>query len=120
MANPASSAPRNVESGNTGTSIQTPAPTQRASVDLTVLTSRDDFLLELGEALGGQASVHPVDSIDGALAQLTSTKRGQMLVIDVRGRSDVRADVQRATQQATHAVVVVFAETDAERHIASA
>ncbi|MGH8288176.1 MAG: energy transducer TonB [Steroidobacteraceae bacterium] len=119
MANPASSAPRNVESGNTGTSTQTLAPTQRASVDLTALTSRDDFLLELGEALGGQASVHPVDSIDDALAQLTSTKRGQMLVIDARGTSDVRADVQRATQRAPHAVVVVFAETEAERHIAS-
>jgi len=120
VANPASSAPRNVESGNTGTSTQTPTPAQRASVDLTALTSRDDFLLELGEALGGQASVHPVDSIDGALAQLTSTKRGQMLVIDARGTSDLRADVQRATQQASHAVVVVFAEADAERHIASA
>ncbi|MGA7540148.1 MAG: energy transducer TonB [Steroidobacteraceae bacterium] len=120
MANPASSAPRNVDSGNSGTSTQTLAPTLRASVDLTALTSRDDFLLELGEALGGQASVHPVDSIDAALAQLTSTKRGQILVIDARGRSDVRADVQRATQQAPHAVVVVFAETDAERHIASA
>jgi TonB family protein len=120
VANPASSAPRNVESGNTGTSTQTPAPTPRASVDLTALTSRDDFLLELGEALGGQASVHPVDSIDAALGQLTSTKRGQMLVIDARATGDVRAEVQRATQQAPHAAVVVFAEADSERQVASA
>jgi len=31
-------------------------------VDVTAITTRDDFLLELGEALGGQASVRPVDS----------------------------------------------------------
>jgi len=120
VANPASSAPRNIESGNTGTPTQTPAPTQHASVDLTALTSRDDFLLELGEALGGQASVHPVESIDAALGQLTSTKRGQMLVIDARGTSDVRAIVQRVTQHTPHVVVVVFAEADSERQIASA
>ena len=120
MANPASSTPRNLDSGNTGTSAQTPTSTQRPTIDLTALTSRDDFLLELGEALGGQASVHPVDSIDGALGQLKNTKRGQMLVIDARGTSDVRADVQRATQQAPHAVVVVFAEAESERQIASA
>lgn len=120
MANPASSAPRSLESGNAGTSAQTPSPAQHPTVDLTALTSRDDFLLELGEALGGQASVHPVDSIDTAIAQLAGTKRGQMLVIDARGTSDVRTDVQRATQQAPHAVVLVFAEADSEKQIASA
>jgi periplasmic protein TonB len=120
VANPASSTPRNLDSGHSGTSAPTPSPTHHPSVDLTALTSRDDFLLELGEALGGQASVHPVDSIDTALGQLASTKRGQMLVIDARGTSDVRANVERATQQAPHAVVVVFAEADAEKQIASA
>ena len=120
MANPAPSSPRNLESGNPGSSAETPASTQRPTVDLTALTSRDDFLLELGEALGGQASVNPVDSIDTAVGQLTSTKRGQMLVIDARATTDVRTDVQRATQQAPNAVVVVFAETDAEKQIAAA
>ena len=121
MANPASSAPRNHESGNAGSSAETPSPTtQRPTVDLTALTSRDDFLLELGEALGGQASVRPVDSIDTAIGQLASTKRGQMLAIDARATSDVRTDVQRATQHAPHAVVVVFADADAEKQVASA
>ncbi|MGH8269476.1 MAG: hypothetical protein ACRES1_05385, partial [Steroidobacteraceae bacterium] len=112
MANPASSAPRNLESGNSGGSVETSSPAAQPSVDLTALTDRDDFLLELGEALGGQASVSPVDSIDSAIGQLASSKRGQMLVIDARGTSDVRADVQRALQQAPNAVVVVFAEAD--------
>ncbi|HXS20921.1 MAG TPA: energy transducer TonB [Steroidobacteraceae bacterium] len=121
MANPASSAPRNLESGNAGNPAESPSPTtQLPTVDLTALTSRDDFLLELGAALGGQASVHPVDSIDSAVGQLASTKRGQMLVIDARTTGDVRNDVQRATQQAPHAVVVVFADTDAEKQVASA
>ncbi len=120
MANPASSAPRNLESGNAGSSTETPSPAARPTVDLTALTDRDDFLLELGEALGGQASVNPIDSIDTAVAQLTSTKRGQMLVIDARATSDVRADVQRAVQQAPNAVVVVFAEADSEKQVASA
>jgi TonB family protein len=120
VANPASSAPRNLESGNAGSSAETPSPAQRPTVDLTALTDRDDFLLELGEALGGQASVNPVDSIDTAIGQLASTKRGQMLVIDARSTSDVRAQVQRATQQAPNAVVVVFAEADSEKQVASA
>ncbi|MGB6486962.1 MAG: TonB family protein [Steroidobacteraceae bacterium] len=120
MANPASSAPRNVESGNAASSAEAPSPTQRPTVDLTALTDRDDFLLELGEALGGQASVNPVDSIDTAIGQLASTKRGQMLVIDARATDDVRAVVQRATQQAPNAVVVVFADADSEKRIASA
>src|SRR6185437_6561611 len=119
VANPASSAPRNLESGNAGGSAETPSSAQRPTVDLTALTDRDDFLLELGEALGGQASVNPVDSIDTAVGKLASTKRGQMLVIDARASSDVRSDVQRATQQAPNAVVVVFAEADAEKQIAS-
>ncbi len=100
--------------------METASPTARPTVDLTALTKRDDFLLELGEALGGQASVNPIDSIDTAIAQLASTKRGQMLVIDARASSDVRTDVQRAVQHAPNAVVVVFAETDSEKQIASA
>jgi len=114
VANPASSAPHSAGSADA------PSPAQRPTVDLTALTDRDDFLLELGEALGGQASVNPVDSIDTAIGQLASTKRGQMLVIDARTAHDVRTLVQRATQQAPNAVVVVFAETESEKQIASA
>jgi TonB family protein len=120
VANPASSAPRNAESGAAGHPAQTPSPAQRPTVDLTALTSRDDFLLELGEALGGQASVHPVDSIGTAIGQLSSSKRGQMLVIDARETSDLRADVQRAMQQVPRAAVVVFAEPDSEQDVAAA
>jgi len=89
-------------------------------VDLTAITTRDDFLLEVGEALGGQASVRPVDSITAALEYLTSTKRGQVLVIDTRDLLDVRADVDQAHAQAAHAVVIAFVTAETEKHIGAA
>src|SRR5260370_12447685 len=39
----------------------------RPVVDVTALTSRDDFLLELGQTLGAQAAVRPVESLEDAL-----------------------------------------------------
>ena len=89
-------------------------------MDLTAITTRDDFLLEVGEALGGQASVRPVDSIAAALEYLTSTKRGQVLVIDTRDLLDVRADVDQAHAQAAHAVVIVFVTAETEKHLGAA
>ena len=86
-------------------------------MDVTAITTRDDFLLELGEALGGQASVRPVDSISGALEYLSNAKRGQVLVIDTRDVSDVRADIERAHLQAAHAVVLVFTVAETEKQI---
>ena len=122
MASPASNASRGHETG-AGTASSTgnpPASTNRPAVDLTAITTRDDFLLEIGEALGGQASVRPVDSIAGALEFLVSTKRGQVLVVDTRDLLDVRADVEQAHAQAPHAVVLVFATAEAEKQISAA
>ena len=117
MASPASNASRGHETG-AGTASSTgnpPASTNRPAVDLTAITTRDDFLLEIGEALGVQASVRPVDSIAGALEFLVSTKRGQVLVVDTRDLLDVRADVEQAHAQAPHAVVLVFVTAEAEK-----
>ena len=122
MASPASNASRGHETG-AGTASSTgnpPASTNRPAVDLTAITTRDDFLLEIGEALGGQASVRPVDSIAGALEFLVSTKRGQVLVVDTRDLLDVRADVEQAHAQAPHAVVLVFVTAEAEKQISTA
>ena len=92
----------------------------RPSVDVTAITIRDDFLLELGEALGGQASVRPVDSMSAALEHLSNAKRGQVLVIDTRDVSDVRADIERAHLQAGHAVVLIFTVAESEKQIGAA
>ncbi len=92
----------------------------RPTVDVTAITTRDDFLLELGEVLGGQASVRPVDSMSAALEHLSSGKRGQLLVMDARDVSDVRGDIERAHSQASHAVVLVFTSAEAEKQVGAA
>ena len=122
MASPASNASRGHETGAgpTGSPGNTPASTNRPAVDVTALTTRDEFLLELGEALGGQASVRPVDSINGALEYLSSTKRGQLLVLDTRDVTDVRGDVELVQAQAPHAVVLAFATAETEKQISAA
>jgi len=92
----------------------------RPSVDVTAITTRDDFLLELGDALGGQASVRPVDSMAAALEYLSNAKRGQVLVMDTRDVSDVRGDIERAHTQAAHAVVLVFTVAETEKQVGAA
>jgi len=104
----------------TGSPGNTPASTNKPAVDVTALTTRDDFLLELGEALGGQAAVRPVDSINAAVEYLTSTKRGQLLVLDTRDVPDVRGDVELVQGQAPHAVVLAFATAETEKQVSGA
>src|SRR5271170_7197384 len=116
VASPASNASRaNETSGSPASSTGMGSGSNtKPAVDVTAITTRDDFLLELGEALGGQASVRPVDSVGGAVEYLSSTKRGQVLVVDTRDILDARADIDQAHGQAPHASIVVFvtAETD--------
>src|ERR1700674_3691125 len=90
------------------------------AVEVTALTARDDFLLELGQALGGQAAVRPVDSVDEALQSMAAGKRGQILAIDAREVADVRAAADAAQAQVPRAVVLVFAEGPAEKELGAA
>ncbi len=115
MANPASIACEDPD-GAPG-SAATPAARQPA--DLAALTVRDDFLLELGEVLGGRASVHPADSIATAIEQLGTARRKRLLAIDARDTGDVQANVARAAEQLPGATIVVFAEAQAENDIAA-
>lgn len=122
MASPASNASRTADGGSavTGSSGASSGSANRPTVDVTAVTTRDDFLLELGEALGGQASIRPVDSTKAALEHLTHTKRGQVLVFDSREAGNLREDVDLAHAQAPHAVVLVFATAEAEKQIGAA
>lgn len=122
MASPAPNASRGHETSAAaaGSAGSPPASTNRPAVDLTAVATRDDFLLELGEALGGQAAVRPVDSMAAALEHLKSTKRGHVLAVDSRDLADLRADVELAHSQAPHAVVLVFATAEAEKQLAAA
>lgn len=91
----------------------------RAPVALAALTTHDDFLLELGEALGGRASVHPAESIDAALEQLDAGRGGQILAIDAREAGDLRTIVERTGKQAPHALILVFTEAGEEKTVAA-
>jgi protein TonB len=119
VASPASNASRPLE-GSSASASGAPASSNRPSVDVTAVTTRDDFLLELGEALGGQASVRPVDSVSAALEFLQNTKRGQVLVFDSRDIANIREEVDLAHAEAPHAVMLVFATSDAEKQIGAA
>ncbi len=95
-------------------------PVTRPAVEITAVTGSDDFLLELGELLGGQAAVHPVDSVVNALPLLAGTKTGQLLVLDSREIPDMRAAIELARDKAPHALVLVFAGADADRNLPAA
>jgi TonB family protein len=87
------------------------------TADVTAITTHDDFLLELGQTLGGQAAVRPVDTLESALESIAGGKRGQVLVIDARDVTNVRAAVDATHAAAPRAVVLVFAEGPAERQL---
>ena len=111
----ATSASRSHESAATGSTGASPAI--QPAADITAITTRDDLLLELGQTLGGQASVRPVDSLEGALEAMARDKGGQVLVIDAREVANVRAAVDAAHAAAPRAVVLVFAEGAAEKQL---
>lgn len=118
MASPAPSQPRHTSGPASGAPAQ-PAASQ-PQVDVTAVTTRDEFLLELGQALGGQAGIRPVDSLNAAFESIGSRKRGQVLVLDAREVPEVRAAVDAAHARAPHAVVLVFATEALAKRVAAA
>lgn len=120
MANAASSAPRSREATAPGAATGSAPASSTPAVDVTAITTRDDFLLELGQTLGGQAAVRPVESIEAALPHLGSTRRAQILVIDARDVAELRAAADAAHAEAPHAVVLVFTESRAEAQAGAA
>ena len=91
-----------------------------AAGEAVVVVQRDDFLLELGAALGGQISLTPVETLAEALEPLTSSRRSRLLLIDSRDTADLRADIDRAHAEAPQVPIVVFAPADSEKTVAGA
>jgi TonB family protein len=96
------------------------SPPVHVAVDVIAVTTRDDFLLELGQALGGQASINPVDTAPQALERLGQSRRTQVLMIDSRDLADLRGDVETIQAQFPRTAVLVFAEASAEQEMAAA
>lgn len=117
MASPASTPSRTLpdSAGEPGSSAHSSV---KPSGEALAITVQDDFLLELGEALGGQIAVRPVDSLATALEHLSGSRRAQILLIDSRDTADLRGDVERARTQAPHLPLVVFAPADSEKTVA--
>ena len=119
MAAPGSSVSRSPDN-STGEASPHGTASPRSAAEVIAVTQRDDFLLELGEALGGQFAVHPADSIARALEHASSARRAQLFGIDSRDVADLRADVERAHAQAPGAPIVVFAVAESEKQVAGA
>ena len=115
-----STASRSQESGADGSAPQGPQSSARATAEIIAITTRDDFLLEIGEALSGQTAVRPVDSIATALEQIAGSRKIQLLAIDARDLDNLRGDIERINSQAPHIVALVFATADAEKQTAAA
>jgi periplasmic protein TonB len=118
VASPASTASRSLEHG--GDSGGHAHPAAKPPGEVVAVTSHDDFLLELGETLGGQVSMRPVESVAAALEHLSGSRRLQLLTIDSRGSSDLRGEVDRAHARAPHVPIIVFAAAETEKSIAGA
>ena len=116
MASAPSTAPRSTDAAPQTSASASSQP----AVDVTAVTTRDDFLLELGETLDGQAAVRPVDTLEAALEGLATGKRAQLLVIDARAVPNLRAAVDAAAARAPRTLVLVFAEAAAEKQVGAA
>jgi TonB family protein len=113
---PSPASNRSVDGGNEASST----PSARAAAEIIAISTRDDFLLEIGEALSGQTSVRPVDSVDTALETFGANRKvTQLLAVDARDVANARAAVEQINAHASHIVVLVFASADAEKQTAS-
>jgi len=116
----AESRPSRSPAAATPVNAAVPAASPQPSVDVTAITTRDEFLLELGQALAGGASIRPVDTVEAALESLSShSRRGQVLVIDALQTSEIRPAVDAVQSRAPHAVILVFAPDALERQAAA-
>lgn len=95
------------------------SPAVQPTADVVAITLRDDFLIELGDALAG-SSIRPADSVAAAVEQLASSRRAQVLIFDTRDLADIRGEVELALSEAPNAVALVFAEADAEQAVIAA
>ena len=116
MPSPSTASRSHEGSEGSGTGPQSSA---RAAAEIIAVTTRDDFLLEIGEALTGSTSVRPMDSVATALEQISGSRKVQLLAIDARDVDNLRGEIERINSQAPHIVALVFANADAEKQTAA-
>ncbi len=114
---PASTVPRE-PGGEAASQSPTAAHSVKVAVEAIVVSTRDDFLLELGDAVSGHVSLRPVDTIAAALELLNTSRRMQLLIIDARCSADLRADIDRVHAHAPATPVLAFALAESEKSVA--
>jgi protein TonB len=81
-----------------------------AAADIVVISTRDDFLLELGAILGAKAATQQVESLSLALDQVSASRRAYIFVFDTRGMADLRNCVGRAYARTPESAIVLFVD----------
>jgi protein TonB len=107
----ASSALKTTTSAAPGPAASGPAVpgTAPAAAEIVVVSTRDDFLLEVGAVFASAAAVYPVESLDLALERISALRFATVLVLDTRGMANLRNGVGRAFARAPAAAVLLFA-----------
>jgi len=85
------------------------APPPQAVADIVLITTQEDFLPELGAVLPARAAVHPFESLNLALEQLSASRRVHILVFDTRGLAELRNQVGRAYARLPEVTILLFA-----------
>jgi TonB family protein len=91
-----------------------------AVAEIIAVTTQDDFLLELGAVVGGQAAVNPVESVTLALERLGTTRRAPILAIDTRDVADLRDSIGRAYARSADIAILLFANAADEESLRQA
>lgn len=99
---------------------ETVPPSAPLRPDVVAVTQHDELLLELKEALPGRGRFRPADSATVAVQLMRRNRRAHVLIVDTRGMSDVRGEVEILETQAPHAVILVLVTPDAEAAVAEA
>ena len=85
------------------------AQAAQAVADIVLITTQEDFLLELGAVLPARAAVHPFESLNLALEHLSTSRRAHILVFDTRGLAELRNLVGHAYARLPEAAILLFA-----------
>ena len=111
MANPAMQTTRPRAAGVKPEPVgPTLPPACHAAAVILVISTRVDFLLELGAVLGDKAGMRPVESLSMALEQMGTSRREHILVFDTRGLADLLNCVGRVYARAPDAAILLFSD----------
>lgn len=113
--------------GSTKLAVRAPDPPDSPSIaasprpgaTLVVLSQTDEFLLEIGLALQGLATVRPVEDLSEALHALREEAGPRSLAVDARSLDAALATLEAATLEAPRVPVLLFAPASVRQELIS-